>query len=477
MAAPRRIAFNAALQAAGEIVGKAATLALTVVAARKLSQDAFGAFSYALAFAPLVGVVWSWGLGILFIQEASAAPDALPRLYGEFILLKLFLTIPTAIVFGAAGALLRPDRGSALVLIAVLVAWAVNSFREANVSAGIARQRMVGVTTAQVVDRISSAVLGIGALLLGMGVVALGVAFLLGSACGYVAARVAVRRLGINLDLRTVDRSNLWPMLKRSFYIAIDNMVSQLLFRVDALMLAAFKGDAALAAYSVAYRLLETVMFISWAIVRALFPAMSAGGPERVRRGLEEGIGALAILYVPFGVALMLEADRLIPFLFGSKYGDPSISAARWLAAAPLLLGVSYLAGYGLQSLARSRSVFLASLYAAIFNIALNLVLIPRMAGTGAAIATTSSYAVETIAALWMLYPDVGWPRLTRRLVAPVAASAVMAAVLLWLPGGVVVGLGAGAAVYFACWYALARSFMPEQVALVRSLLPGGRRP
>ncbi|HEY7874877.1 MAG TPA: flippase [Actinomycetota bacterium] len=471
----RRIAINAALQAGGEIVGKVATLALTVVAARELSRDAFGAFAYALAFAPLVGVVWSWGLGVLFIQEASESPDELPRLYGEFILLKVFLTIPTVVVFGVVGALFRPDRGSAVVLIAVLVAWAINSFREANVSAGIARQQMVGVTLAQVVDRISSAALGIGVLLLGMGVVALSIGFLAGSLAGYVAARVAVRRLGIHLDLRAVQVKNLFPMLKRSFYIGIDNMVSSLLFRVDALLLAAFKGDAALAAYSVAYRLLETVMFVSWAVTRALFPAMSAGGPQRVRKGLEEGIAGIAILYIPFGVALVIEADRLIPFIFGGNYGDASATAAQWLAAAPLFLGMSYLAGYGLQSLARPRAVFLASLYAAVFNLALNLVLIPRYSGTGAAIATTSAYALETVVSLWMLRPDIGWPRLGRRLAAPMLASAIMAAVIILLPGHVAVVLVAGAAVYFATWLSVARRLNPEQVTLLRSLLPGRR--
>jgi O-antigen/teichoic acid export membrane protein len=473
LSVPRRIAFNAALQAVGEIVGKVATLALTVIAARELSQETFGAFAYALAFAPLVGVVWSWGLGVLFIQEASESPDELPRLYGEFILLKVFLTVPTAVVFGTVGALLRPDRGAAIALIAVLVAWAINSFREANVSAGIARQRMVGVTLAQVVDRIASAALGIGVLLLGMGVVALSIAFMAGSLAGYVAARIAVHRLGIRLDLRAVEVKNLFPMLKRSFYLGIDNVVSSLLFRVDALLLAAFKGDAALAAYSVAFRLLETVMFVSWAITRALFPAMSAGGPERVRKGMEEGIGAIAILYIPFGVALVLEADRLIPFIFGGNYGAASATAAKWLAAAPLFLGLSYLAGYGLQSLARSRSVFLASLYAAVFNIALNLVLIPRLAGTGAAIATTSAYALETVVSLVMLRSDIGWPRLGRRLAVPVLASAIMAAVIIWLPGHLLVGLAAGAAAYVVAWYPLARRLMPEQVTLLRSLLPG----
>ncbi|MGH2754667.1 MAG: flippase [Actinomycetota bacterium] len=471
-AGSRRIAFNAALQAVAEVIGKVATLALTVIAARALSQEDFGAFVYALAFAPLVAVLWSWGLGTLMIQEASASPKELPRLYAEFITLRLCLAVPAVIIFGAVGALLRPDTGSAVVLVVVLVAWAINSFREANVAAGVARQEMVGVTKAQVADRLATAALGIGVLLIGMGVVALGVAFLIGSLIGYLVARGAVRDLGIHLDLRKVDRSNLFPMLRRSFYIGIDTMVSQFLFRVDAVILSAMKGDVALAAYSVAYRLLETVLFISWAIARALFPSMSAGGPERVRRGLEEGVAALAVLYIPFGVTLFLEADRLIPFLFGEDYGASSAEVARWLAPAPILFGISYLAGFGLQSLARSRDVFIASLSAALFNIALNLILIPSLAGTGAAIATTSAYALESVVSLWMLAPDVGWPHLGRRMLAPVIASAIMAVVLALMPGHVLVTVSVSGIVYLACWYPLARRTAPDQISVVSSLVP-----
>jgi O-antigen/teichoic acid export membrane protein len=340
-------------------------------------------------------------------------------------------------------------------------------------SAGVARQEMVGVMKAQVADRLATAALGIGVLLLGLGVVALGVAFLLGSVVGYLVARKAVRDLGIYLDLRKVDRHNLFPMLKRSLYIGLDTMVSQFLFRFDQVILSAMKGDAVLAAYSVAYRLLETVLFISWAIARALFPAMSAGGPERVKRGIEEGVAALAVVYVPFGVMLFLEADRIIPFLFGSDYGSASVEVARWLSVAPILFGISYLAGYGLQSLARSRDVLLASLSAAVFNIALNLILIPIYAGTGAAIATSAAYALESIVSLWMLAPAVGWPRVGRRLIAPVVASAVMAVVLSTIPGHVLLSLAVGGVVYLLCWYPLARRTAPEQISVVSSLIPG----
>lgn len=472
----KRVAFNAVLQSAAEVIGKVATLVLTLVAARLLTKEGFGAFSYALSYAPLVAVLWAWGLGTLMIREAADKPDELPRIYGEFVLLRLTLAVPAVAVFGAIGVLLRPDAPSAVVLALVLVAWVVNSFREAGVSAGIARQRVTGVTAAVVTDRLATMAFGIIALLLGTGVVGLGVGFLLGSVAGYVVARSAVRNLGIRLDLRAVDRSRLFPMLRRSFFIGIDEIVSQALFRLDAVMLAGLKGDVALATYAVAYRLLETVLFISWAIARALFPAMSERGGARARKGVEEGIAVLAVLYIPFGVALFFQADRLIPLLFGSDYGSGSAVVARWLAPAPLLFGMSYLAGYGLQALARPKKAFQASLAAAAFNIGGNFVMIPAYGASGAAIMTSAAYALETVISFVMMSRITGWPRLGKGLAAPVAASAAMALAMAFLDIHVLLEIAIGGALYLLLWLPVARATAPQQVDLVISVIPGMKK-
>ncbi|MDP9068355.1 MAG: flippase [Actinomycetota bacterium] len=473
-AASRRIARNAALQAGAEVVGKVATLALTVVAARALTQQRFGAYSYALSFAPLVAVVWSWGLGTLLIREASAEPDKLPALYNRFVLLRALIAIPSVVVFGFLGALTRPYLQARLVLVLVLVAWALNSFREAAVSAGFARQEVAGVTAAVVVDRLVTAGLGIVALVLGAGVVGLGVAFLAGSIIGLVVSQRAVRRLGVKLDLRGVDRSQLRPMLGRSFYIGVDTIVSESLFRIDAIMLSAFKGDVALAIYSVAYRLLETVLFVSWAIVRALFPAMSARGGAQVKRGVEEGIASMAVLFVPFAVVLLAEAEDVISLLFGEAYAEGSAPVARWLALGPMLFGVAYLTGYGLQALDRARSAFGATMTAALFNIGANLVMIPLLGGVGAAITTCVAYAIEAGLSLWLLR-DIGLPTLGRRLLPPVLGGSVMALVLVVVELPILIELTGVGALYLLVWYLVAKRVAPEQVAIVGALVPGRR--
>ena len=60
---------------------------------------------------------------------------------------------------------------------------------------------------------------------------------------------------------------------------------------------------------------------------------------------------------------------------------------------------------------------------ATVVNIGLNFALIPSLAGTGAALATTLSYLVESVIALWLCTPLTGHIRIWRPLLAPAAAA------------------------------------------------------
>jgi hypothetical protein len=79
---------------------------------------------------------------------------------------------------------------------------------------------------------------------------------------------------------------------------------------------------------------------------------------------------------------------------------------------------------------------------------------------------------------LGALAPDIGIPNLFRGLAPALVASGVMAAVLLVLDAGLGVEVPVGIAVFTLVWLPLARWWTPEQLGLMRSLIPGsGRHP
>ena len=468
--------MNAVAATLAEIAGKMATLVFTIAAARALGPEGYGAFAYALSFSMLVATLPSWGFDLLLVQRGSADIRQLPRLLGEVLVWRTAIAIPVLAGAGIAGFALRPSTESAVTLVVVLAATVADLYSEPARAAATAMQDQVGISKALVLQRFAAAALAIGALVLGLGLIGLAVAYLIATLAGTLAAWRSVRRIGVRVDLAAVNRRGLARMGKLSIAIGIDTVISLALFRVDQVILSALRGDAALGPYAAAYRLVETVIFVAWAVAHAVFPIMSGAERWRIIRGFEQGMAAVAFFYVPFGVGLFLEAGPILDLLYGGPYAEAAATAARWLAVAPLLFAVAYLGGYVLLSLDKRWHIVTSSLAAAAVNVGMNLALIPSLGGTGAAIATVTSFAVEGTIEIIMLVPIIGLLKVHSGLVLPAIASAPMAALLMLLDQHVLVEVAIGGVVYAVLWFAMARLWAPEQLSLMRSILPGGGR-
>jgi O-antigen/teichoic acid export membrane protein len=472
----RVAARNAALVAAAEIAGKVATLAFMVAAARILGRSGFGAFSFALSFSLLAATLPSFGFAALLTQRASADPARLRQLLSEVLAWRTAIAVPVFAGAAIAGLALMPGGGSVTAFLLVLLASFVDVYTDSGRAAAGALQDLRGVSVALVVQRFVTAGLALFALLSGFGLVGLAATYLAGTVVGTVGVAVTLRRMGVSVDLRSLRKDSFLATGRMSVAIGIDTIVAMALFRIDQVMLGALKGQAAVGVYAAAYRLLETVLFLAWSLARAVYPTMSAGADRsRVRRGLEQAVAAVALVYVPFGVALWIDAGPILRLLYGASYAAGGTSVVRWLAAAPLAFAVGFLANFALLARERRWEVVAASTVAAAYNVGMNFVLIPHLSGTGAAIVTTTSYLLEAVVILALLAPHAGWPRLDRALALPVAASLLMGAFLLLSPFGPLVELPAAAVVYGAVWFALARWRAPEHIAVIASVVSGRR--
>ena len=472
-----RTARNAAYMLAAEISGKVATLVYTLLAARQLSQLDFGAFSYALSVATLVAILPDWGFDTVVVQRSSAQPDRLPLLRSASLTWKTLIGVPVMTVSAVIASQSRPTPEAQVALYLMMVAALLDIYSGTNRSAAAVLQRQGGMALALAAQRITTAVLAVAALLLGFGLVGLTASYLIGSVIGLVATSVMLRRLDVPARFGSLR----WPVLRdlfvRAWWIGVSSLVLMALFRVDMVILEAIKGDEAVAAYAAAYRLLETVMLFTWTIARVVLPVMSSSSsPSRVRRGVEQGIAVAAFIYVPFAVVSLLEAPAVIGLLFGSTYADQSAPALRWLAFAPLLFAVAYYGVAALVSQARSIRMVVTAVAATVVNIGLNLALIPSLAGTGAAIATTASYLVESAIALWLCFPLTGLIRIWRPLLAPSVAGLAMAVALAGLQLPIVLEVALSGALYLLLWTAVVRRWAPEQLEVLASLLRRNRK-
>lgn len=474
----RRTARNAASMLAAEMCGKAATLVYTLLAARTLTQLDFGAFSFALSFATLLAIVPDWGFDVVVIQRSSAQPGRLPLLRTAALTWKTAVGIPVMTVSAVLAGLSRPTPQARAALFMLMAAALLDVYSNTNRASAAALQRQGGMALALAAQRIVTAVLAVAALAAGRGLVGLSAAYLTGSVVGVVASARILRRLEVGTRLRSLRWADLRELFVRAWWVGVGALVLMALFRVDMVLLEAIKGDEAVAAYAAAFRLLEAVTLFTWTIAGAILPVMSTSSdPSRVRRGVEQGIAAAAFVYIPFAAVTLVEAPAVIGLLFGSTYADQSAPALRWLAFAPLLFAIAYYAVAALLSQERSVAMVVTAGVATTVNVVLNLLLLPPLAGTGAAIATSASYLLESAVALLLCRSVTGPVRMWRPLLVPGAAGLAMVATLATLHLHVVVEVLLAGAAYLLLWLPLAHRLTPEQPKVLASLLTRRRDP
>lgn len=472
----RRGARAVVLLAIAEVTGKVAALALLLYAVRLLTPAEFGSFSYALAFGLLLAALPAWGLDALLVQQVGADRSRLPQQYAQLLLLRTSLAVPVLVIGGLAGMTFRPSPEDRFALIAMLLSAVLESYAHGPRSVAGVFRRQTTVAVVLVVQRLVTAGAAIGALAAGWGLIGLTSAYLVVTFLGTAALFLVVARHGGRPSWSGITGRELRRTARRSIPLGVDALVAMLLFRADALMLGWFHGDTAVAEYTPPYRLVDTVLFVTWAVSRVAYPAMaSSADVGSLRRALTSGLSATAFVFAPFAALVAVRAHELLALLFGDYYADAGATVFRVLAPTPLLFATGYLVTYAFVARGRSGVALTTSLAAAALNLIANLLLIPPLSTLGAALTTTGSYLFEALLLVALARRELGRLGVLRALALPVACS-VPAAALAALPLPLLPALALAGTGYLVLWFLTARIWQPDNVAVLRSILPGRPR-
>lgn len=224
------------------------------------------------------------------------------------------------------------------------------------------------------------------------------------------------------------------------FPIAASLTLTLVLTSTDRFLLAAFLDTAAVGAYHAAYSLSNRtldVMFI-WlgsAGAPALVMALERGGRPRLAEAAREQAALFLLLALPAAVGLALTARPLAELMIGEDLRAATASVTPLIALSALMGGLTtYYFGQAFTLGRNTRALFLTMAIPAGSNVLLNLLLIPMLGLTGAALATAVSYGLGLLAALLIGRRVLPLPVPWRALARCGVATAMMAAVVLALP-------------------------------------------
>jgi O-antigen/teichoic acid export membrane protein len=149
-----------------------------------------------------------------------------------------------------------------------------------------------------------------------------------------------------------------------------------------------FLGKEETGVYVAAFKLIESLALILASIRGALFPTLSRAflaNPKDLHRIWERVVRILFLITIPISVITVTLAPQLIPILFGANF-KVSVLVLQILAAPFLFLVLNEFITYLLLAVNETKSVIKIAIAGAMFNIIANILIIPRMGITGAAV-------------------------------------------------------------------------------------------
>ena len=471
MSGLRTIARNSAFHAGSEILTKLASLAFYVVMARELGSSGFGDYMFALSLTVLLTSLAGFGTDGLLSRNVARDREEIHQLFWNSIALKVGLGV--VLVAAAMVVALLGDYSDAVLATVLLlgVGTLLELLSKTVGAAFLAHDDLRPVATGLILQRFTTAAVGIAALVLGAGIEPVAAIYLGGALLGLVSVATALYRREIR-PRREVSLRRAREVAARAAPFGLMLIFGTIIFRIDATLLSLYKGPEATGLYSAAYRALESCLFIPFAIETAMLPMLSRlsrTSVPPVSSFYEGGLKAIVVFTMPLGLAFLLYGGPILELLYGTEYLGAE-TAMQWLGGATVLYGVSLLTCTLVIAQDGTRTVAWVVGSVMVFNVLLNLLVIPRWSLTGAAAVTTITEAVQAGVLLFVGWRMVGAVSLRRILAGPVVAGAAMTAVGL-AAGAELHWLLAAAAVYLLVIVAVERALYPADVARLGGLL------
>jgi len=247
---------------------------------------------------------------------------------------------------------------------------------------------------------------------------------------GAIAIYFVTNRMGLIPKIRLPSKNTLRELLRECWPLILSSLSVVLYMNVDCAMLRIMKGTTEAGIYTVAVRLSMVWYFIPVVLGTSFMPWLTRTYHERqssylnaLKRFFE--INAL-MSYACVLVALTI-FPSIIHYLFGPDYAE-SISVFRWHVFGVIFVFMGTARGQHLNLAKLHVFNMVATTAGMIINVLLNLILIPKFASHGAAIATVVSFGFASMIMtfFWPTLFDIARLQIVSWLVAPFKSYSIL---------------------------------------------------
>ena len=371
-----------------------------ILMARNLGVQQYGSF---IAVAAAAGVAFPFvgnGFASLMIKHVTHDRAQLPESLGNLLAVTLVSGLLLSALLVPICLVMFPRTIAPAVIIMVLVSDLLVVPYVGVAGAAFASLERMGWTATLNVFASLTRLTGIAVIVIlhRPTVMAWSVAYLVASTLSSIVALGCVLWF---LGMPKLGLHRIKGELRDGFYFSVSLSAQSIYNDIDKTMLARLGTLEATGIYSAAYRLIDVAFLPVGAFLSAAYPGFFREGKGGIQAAMHYGRRLLKRI-VPYPlfmfVALFIGAP-LVPWVLGHQYAQVT-EALRWLAVLPLLKTFHYfiansLTGAGYQGLRT-----LVQIGVAVFNILINLWIIPAHGWRGAAWSSIASDGLLALA-LW----------------------------------------------------------------------------
>jgi len=378
-------------------------LVVSVWLARYLGPNQFGTYSYALAFVTLFGALASLGLDEIVVREIVRQPERSQVLLGTTFTLKLIGGVVALILAVLTIQAIRPDDGMMFWFVAVIAGGLLfRSFDAIDCWYKSQVQSKYSVYAKSIAYILISCIT-IGLILLQAKFRAFAWMPTLEVVFGAIGLMIIYRQTGYTVHNWSISLCCARDLLKESWPLLLSAITVILYMKIDQVMLGEMVDDYTVGVYSAALRLSEVWYVLPVILMSSTLPAIIEAkkiSKDVYYSKLQKLFDFLTWLSIGISFCVTYLGGTIVELLYGNQYTAAiDILIIHIWASVFVFLGV--VSGQYLLVENLTRIAFYRTTFGAIVNIGLNLLLIPKYGGIGAAISTLISYFSANLATVF----------------------------------------------------------------------------
>lgn len=360
---------------------------ITAYAVRLLGTQAYGSFTAAMALAGIVVTLCVAGTTAVTTRDVARQRDRASVYWATLLPFRTGLALLALLILeGLSGLMGQP----ATLLRAAWVYWFAQTLLDFLRSFIRASEQMRYEAETVVLEKVAAVIGGACALALHASPAALLIGMAMGTSIAAIFAAWRVHKYVASLAWAAFDSSILGHTFRAALPLSLSAIFIAIYIRVDVVMVEHMVGPAEAGLYGVAYRFIEALSQLPELLMIVLLPRLSIlhGRGDLQASSHLTHLSMLALLGVSAVIAatLTVSAKWILRLLMPEVVAAaPLLQVLVWvfpLAALNYVLSTSLIARDDQQAL-----MWLLGAAAAI-NVGINLFLIPRYGGMGAATAT-----------------------------------------------------------------------------------------